>query len=120
MHEASIVSALLKEVEKELAASGVRERVKRLSVVVGRLSGAYPEALRFAFEVLSSGTPAEGAELVIETPMARCRCLQCNAEEEVEDIFCVCSACGSANVTVTGSRDLLLSSIEVGDRREAK
>jgi hydrogenase nickel incorporation protein HypA/HybF len=37
-----------------------------LRVRVGPLSGVVVEALRFAFEALSPGTPAEGARLDIE------------------------------------------------------
>ena len=42
------------------AAAAGASRIARLTMRVGRLSGASPDALRFAFEVLSAGTAAEG------------------------------------------------------------
>ena len=47
MHEASIVETLLDEVRKEVEASGTPGKVQKLGLVVGRFSGANPDALRY-------------------------------------------------------------------------
>jgi hydrogenase nickel incorporation protein HypA/HybF len=115
MHEAAIIEDLIGAVEDELDRAGLRGRVRRLEVVVGRLSGASPEALRFAFQVLAPGTKVEGARLEISEPKALCRCAHCGARSETEDILGVCPACGSGDVTIEGARELLLQSVEVED-----
>ena len=38
---------------------------------VGRLSGVVPDAMRFCFELVTAGTPLEGAALEIEQPEGR-------------------------------------------------
>ena len=68
MHELAIAEALIEQVGTELDRAGQKGAVKRLELAVGRLSGVHCDSLRFAFELLSPGTPAEGAELSIREP----------------------------------------------------
>ena len=79
MHELAIAEALIEQVGTELDRAGQKRAVKRLELAVGRLSGVHCDCLRFAFELLSPGTPAEGAELSIREPPAISRCRQCGA-----------------------------------------
>lgn len=118
MHEASIVQELLTTAEQEVRRSGGTGRIVRLGLTVGRLSGAHPEALRFAFEILSEGTLAEGASLEICQTQAVCRCRSCGAQTQVEDIFALCCKCGSADVSIEGGRELLLDTIDVEEKRD--
>lgn len=119
MHESAIVDALLGEMGREVARSGVKGRVVGVTVVVGRLSGVDPEALKFAFEVLSKGTPTEGAELVVKEVKAVIHCGSCCAEEETDDLFAACPKCGSLEVSIDGPKDLLLESIEIEEPEDA-
>lgn len=119
VHEVAIAEALLEEVEREAAAAGACGRVERLRVTVGRLSGVYPEALRFAFEALSAGTRAAGAELEIREVPAFLRCQRCGERTVAEDLFSHCARCGSAEVAVEGGQELLLDSIEVEEASPA-
>ena len=67
MHELAIAKALIEQVGTELDRAGQNKAVKRLELAVGRLSGVHCDCLRFAFELLSPGTPVEGAELTSRT-----------------------------------------------------
>ena len=118
MHEASIVEALLEAAGEEMERAG-GTRILRLEVTVGALSGVNVEALRFAFEMLSPGTPAEGAELSVVETRALCSCAVCGKESPVEDPFAACPACGSVDVRIRGGDELLLSSLDVEDREDA-
>lgn len=113
MHEVSLVHALIEQVEQELRDHRQEGRVVRLVLGVGRLSGAMPDSLRFAFEVLAPGTIVEGAELEIEEPRPLVICGSCGHEETVEELIGQCPRCGSGNIHFEGGRELVLSSIEV-------
>ena len=115
MHEAAIAEELIAAADAALVRSRAAGRVLRLEVAVGRLSGISPEALRFAFERLVPGTRIEGARLEIAEPKARCHCRQCGKRTETDDVFGGCPACGGADVTIEGGRELLLQAIEVED-----
>ena len=89
--------------------------MKRLELAVGVLSGVHCDSLRFAFELLSPGTPAAGAELSIRQPAAISRCRQCGAAAEITEIVIDCPQCGSPAIVIEEGRELLLESIEVAD-----
>lgn len=115
MHELSIVESLIEQVEKELRNSGHEGRVIRLDLRIGRLSGVNPEAVRFAFELLSPDTSVEGAEVEIERPGAVCVCRACGRRTSIEELEHLCPACGSGEISIEGGNDLLLESIELED-----
>ena len=113
MHEVALVQALIEQVEQEIRRADQRGRVLRLELHVGRLSGASPDALRFAFEVLAPGTLVEQAELAIVEPRAECRCRACGVNTPIEELVVACPQCGSAAITIDGGRELLLQSIQL-------
>jgi hydrogenase nickel incorporation protein HypA/HybF len=115
MHELSIVDSMIQQVDDEVQASGHAGRVLAIDLVVGRLSGANADSIRFAFELLAPGTIVEAAELSITQPRAVCHCHDCGARIEIDDLTAQCGQCGSANVTLEGGQDLLLASIELED-----
>ena len=73
MHELSIAEAIVAIAERHAAG----RRVYRVSVKVGHLRQVVPDALQFAFQLLTDGTVLEGAELAIEEVPARVRCRGC-------------------------------------------
>lgn len=113
MHEMSIVQALLEQVEAEVDKAGQGGRVSSLELIVGKLSGVHADSIRFAFELLSPGTLAEGAALHISEPPAHVRCLDCQAQSPVDELVMHCPRCGSGHVSIEGGRELLLQSIDV-------
>lgn len=115
MHELSIVEAVIEQVQREVRRSGHKGRVTRLELVVGRLAGVNVEAIRFAFEILAPGTLLEAADVRIARPGAVCSCRACGRATEIDDLVAQCPACGSADVTFEGGRDLLLQSIDLDE-----
>ncbi|WP_427018089.1 hydrogenase maturation nickel metallochaperone HypA [Pseudarthrobacter sp. P1] len=109
MHELSITQSL---VDAVLDRTGDRH-VTGVNLRIGRLSGVLPDAVRFCFELVSEGTPLAGAQLRIDEPPGRVRCRSCRQESVLPDMFALCT-CGSADVEVTGGRELMLASVEVG------
>ena len=96
-------------------ASGGGARVKAVSVRVGALRLAVPEALDFAFRIVAQGTRCEGAELVQTVVVARLTCTQCGATSAVGDPPLACRTCGGRSVAVTAGAELELESIVVED-----
>lgn len=114
MHELSVAQALVRAV-----VDVARERkVKKVFLVIGELTFLNLEQLRFAYEVSSKGTVAEGAELVIRETKAHYTC-QCGSEGEmlrVEDMHGApifsCPKCGS-DVEISSGRECFVESIDV-------
>lgn len=113
MHEVAIVEALLDSVQEQLRQSGVSGRVRKIEVVIGKLSGVVPDAFRFAFDVLAPEVFGTPCELLIEEVPAVCLCRNCGEESTLEDLVFFCPRCGHPEITIQGGRELLLQSIEL-------
>ena len=114
MHEFGIAQSLLEIVEQQaLPYQGAK--VIKVQLRIGKLSGILPDALRFAFEALSTGGVAEGAFLVIEEVPLRIRCDQCGKVSVVDDSFMICPYCGLTDVELIEGRELEIRSMEIED-----
>ncbi len=112
MHELSIMdSALNLALEQARQAGASRVQVIRLRV--GALSGVVPDALQFAFETLTPGTLAEGAQLAIEDVPARFWCAACTREFQAEDFLAECPKCGEPSGDLRAGRELELAALEI-------
>ncbi|MGB7749164.1 MAG: hydrogenase maturation nickel metallochaperone HypA [Verrucomicrobiia bacterium] len=112
MHELSIMQSALDQVlEKARQAGASRVHVIRLRI--GVLSGVVPDALQFAFEALADGTPAQGAQLLIEDVPARFWCAACNHEFEATRMFAECPDCHRSSTELRAGREMELTSLEV-------
>lgn len=112
MHEVGLMQETL-----TIALGRAREegasRIHRLTMRVGPLSGAVPEALEFAFEVIARGTIAEGGQLVVESVPIVCFCPRCAMEYQPGDLFCICPGCHQPSAEVRRGREMELTSLEV-------
>jgi hydrogenase nickel incorporation protein HypA/HybF len=110
MHEVVICEALLGQLAA-LAEEHGWTRLQRVRVRMGLLSGVVPDALDFAFSVLSVGTPAAGAELVLESEPGHFACAECGDLELARFDF-VCPQCGGPLQLRHAGRDLYLAGVE--------
>ena len=111
MHELSLMSNLL----DHAVAAAEGAPIRALRVRVGPLSGIVVDSLRFAFEALSPGTPAEGARFDVEETAPRLHCPRCGADYETPVGAYQCPGCGAAEGELRGGHELELISIEVPD-----
>ncbi len=93
-------------------ASGA-SKVHQLRLRIGALSGVVPDALQFAFEVVSRDTMAAGARLDIESVPATCWCAACQAEFTSEDYAWECPRCHAPSSELRRGLELELSSMEI-------
>ena len=110
MHEAAISEALLEKLAS-LAGRNGWSRILRVKVQLGLLSGVVPEALEFAFEALSQGTPAEGAVLQMETEPARFSCESCG-DLKLGRLDFICPNCGGMLKLLQAGRGILLCEVQ--------
>ncbi|MDH3302927.1 MAG: hydrogenase maturation nickel metallochaperone HypA [Acidimicrobiia bacterium] len=89
MHEVSIAQAVLAEVTASAESHGV-DRVGRITLRIGRLSGVVESALRFGFELVAENSVAEGAELVVENEPVVVRCPAGGHSLELDDVHFYC------------------------------
>ena len=108
MHELSITQSVVDTVVERL---GV-QRVERVTVVVGKLSGVVPDSMSFCFDLCTTGTSLEGAQLEILEVPGEGRCRTCGADVELEDFIALCP-CGSADLAITGGQQLTIKDVEV-------
>ncbi len=95
------------------AAAGAPVRAMR--VRVGPLSGIVVDSLRFAFEALSPGTPADGARLDIEETAPSLHCPRCGTDFSTPVGSYDCPSCGATDGELRSGNELELVSIEVPD-----
>ena len=111
MHELSLASGIV-AIAAEHAAG---RRVTRVELKVGHLRQVVPSALEFAFQLVAEGTPAEGAELVLEHVPPRVACPRCRAEGDVDRFPLACPECGSLDVDLVAGDELTVESLELED-----
>lgn len=118
MHELSIAAALIDQL-LELAEREGGGRVTELRVRLGAFSGVEQEALAFAFPIAAEGTPVEGAALFIDQEPPRAVCSACGEQAEADPRVAVCLRCGSADLRLNGSREMLLMSVSLTEPAHA-
>lgn len=112
MHELSVTQSLL-DLALRHAEKAQAQRIVRLNLVIGELSGIVGESLQFYWDFVSRGTIAEGAELCFERVPATLRCLGCGHVFSLNGVSYACPRCGMAEVVPNGGDDFRLESIEV-------
>jgi hydrogenase nickel incorporation protein HypA/HybF len=83
MHEVSVMSSILEQVLAELKKYDVVS-VKELELVVGELTFLSYDPLRFAYEIMTRGTPLEGAELKMIPEEIEVQCPSCGYRGRVD------------------------------------
>ena len=112
MHELSICQALIDQVEI-IAQDRNAAHVEKIVLHLGPLSGVEPRLLVQAYPLVSTGTIAQQAELVIEELPIQIRCEDCGAESNVQANKLICGVCGNWRTQLRSGDVLLLASIEM-------
>ncbi|MBA2239731.1 MAG: hydrogenase maturation nickel metallochaperone HypA [Solirubrobacterales bacterium] len=120
MHELSIAQSVVEVATRHAAGRPVRV----VELRVGHLRQVVPASLEFAWELLTEGSPLDGARLEIEVVPARVACRDCEAESVIDGFPLACGRCGALDVEVVAGEELLVSELEleeelamIGDER---
>jgi hydrogenase nickel incorporation protein HypA/HybF len=109
MHELSIAQAIADIALRHAAG----RRVARVEVQVGHLRQVVPDALTFAFELVTAGTALDGAELAIEDVEAVARCRVCGADTQQDGFPMRCGECSALDLEVVRGEELLVDALEL-------
>jgi hydrogenase nickel incorporation protein HypA/HybF len=108
MHELAITQSVVDAVCERAAG----RQVQTIRVRVGALTAVVADSMRFCFDLIADGTPAEGARLEIEQPPGAGHCRGCGADFALTDLVLLCP-CGSADVRITSGQELQIVSMRV-------
>lgn len=108
MHELAIAQGVIDQITERLPG----DRVKRVCLEIGSLSGVVADSLLFCFDLAADGTNLAGASLEIREEAARCHCRACARDFTTDGMLPLCP-CGSADVSVLSGEDLRIISVQV-------
>ncbi|HLF28711.1 MAG TPA: hydrogenase maturation nickel metallochaperone HypA [Anaerolineae bacterium] len=112
MHELTMTEDLLK-IALSQAAQAHAARITELHLVVGQLAGVTDESVQFYWQMISQGTPAEGARLHFRNVPAEWQCHTCGGRFTLENDTAACPQCGGAQVILAAGEEFYLEAIEV-------
>lgn len=110
MHEYSIASALLEQVENEAHRHGATE-VLRIQVRVGDLAGVDPCLLHTAWDLVSEGTICTRSQLDLRSVPVCWTCPRCECPVGAMGALC-CERCGVPAELAQGD-ELILDRVEM-------
>lgn len=111
MHEMSLMASIFEILKQHLPEEA--QKVTNVTLVVGRLTNAVPDALQMAFEAFAHETKFEGAQLDIKVVPIKVKCQECALESEIDSPIFLCPACKSPVVEVLSGREMYIDSMEV-------
>ena len=112
MHELAIIQDLLNVCE-ENAHKNNANRILKIELKIGRLSGVEAHYLHRAFEGFKSEKMFENAELIIHTQDVVIKCESCGFEGSIKKNRFACIVCGSTRLKVIDGEELLLLRLEM-------
>ena len=115
MHELSIAYSVVETVETAALAAGA-QKVSKVSLKIGRLSGVVIDSLRFSFEIAAENTLLAGAELSIEDVLIKVRCEPCAHEFTLDGTHVFrCPLCSEPTPNIIEGRELDIVSVELAE-----
>lgn len=112
MHEASITESIL-SLALEKAQEAGAQKVTRINLVLGDLSGVVGDCVQMYFEVIGQDTIASDAKLSFKLQPTVLKCRKCGKEFTPDDLNWECPDCHEANVEILSGRECYMESIEV-------
>jgi hydrogenase nickel incorporation protein HypA/HybF len=117
MHEMSLMESVREIVDEAARANGAA-RVAVVRLKIGALASVDPEALRFAFDVVMKGGPAEAAALEIDRVAGAAWCWDCAATVALAAGEVACPQCRGHRLEVTGGTEMRVHEIDLAADQE--
>lgn len=110
MHELGLLSAMVKTIEGIAQEEGL-ERVEKIVLQVGELSGVVPAYLESCYPAAVYKTFMEGTELELEVVPGIARCNLCGREFNAVEADLKCPGCGGEALTACSGTELVIKEI---------
>jgi hydrogenase nickel incorporation protein HypA/HybF len=108
----SIAQSIL-EIASDYAAKENAIAVKEIELAIGMLAGIEFESLEFALEACKKGGISNDAIIKITKIKARGKCLDCETDFEVQQVFDSCPECKSYKTQLLSGKELQVKSLLV-------
>ena len=112
MHEYPITQSII-NISVEEAKKHNSKKINEIRLKIGELTGLMPESLQIYFDMISVGTLAEGAKLLIIKVPVKFTCQKCLIESEVKGGLYKCPNCQSIDIKITSGNEYMIESLEV-------
>jgi hydrogenase nickel incorporation protein HypA/HybF len=112
MHEYSLTQTILQTALQHAQQAGTT-KITRINLIIGEYSDEREESIRFYWDELAKGTPAQDAKLQFERVLAELKCLDCGNVFHPADDESLCPACSSRRLHLLSGDDVRLESIEI-------
>lgn len=112
MHELGLTKNIVDAILSHARQNNV-QKIVRVVLEVGKISGVVPEALEFAFWVCIEGTLIEGAKLEIRQIAAIGKCKKCVKEFNLLEENFSCPICQESDWELISGKELNIKELEV-------
>jgi len=112
MHELSIALGIVKIAEDETAKAKAK-KVTKIELEIGVLAGVEIDSLNFVWESAVKSTVLENAEKQINIIEAKGKCIDCETEFSMKNIYDICPKCNSNFKGILKGKELRVKAIEV-------
>lgn len=112
MHELAITEGIMQAAIPEAEKAGAK-RILEIRLKIGELSGVFPEYIQEYFSIVSKGTIAEDAKLIINSIPISISCRSCGYNGVIERKKIRCPDCGGTDFKIVSGREYYVDSLEV-------
>ena len=112
MHEYSIVQSLLDSCEEHVEKNEA-QKVTKVVVKIGVMSGVEPDLLKTAFDTFKEESVCHNAEFVMNIQPIVVKCRECLNESTLEKAEYLCPTCQSVELDILDGEDMYLMQLEL-------
>jgi hydrogenase nickel incorporation protein HypA/HybF len=111
MHEFSLAQNII-EIVTETLKNAAKNKVTKIILEIGEISGVEENALITALESLKQGTVVSEAFIEIQNINGIALCLECKTNFEIHDLYSLCPHCNSYEKKIISGKEFNVKSIE--------
>ncbi|MDP3313656.1 hydrogenase maturation nickel metallochaperone HypA [Lutibacter sp.] len=112
MHELSIALGIVKIAEDETKKANAKQVIK-IELEIGTLAGVEFESLNFVWNSAIKDTVLEFAKKEIDIIKGIGKCIDCDTEFDMDNIYDCCPKCGSNFKGILKGKELRVKTLEV-------